>query len=275
MRQKKHDDKRRGINYIKNNQAASSAAYKRTKRSNKDYKKNSHDNQTTNNNNDHRVTDMSMGIGEVKKSKTKNVDKKEENHSPSKDVVTTTQSLSPLYIPLRPLRSEVFDSSNDNAVSEMEEAADMGTNDISKVSSHVEEKRQLDPSTISINDADKKAVPENSLNIIPTNANSTLQEGDRSAIESKEVDEVLKHDARPDIPQVSIESEKQEQLGESVGFYDEVNKEYYQSNSLSNDKDNNDPFISGVKLWQAYNEVWINAYNEYMKACRSMFKQFC
>ena len=274
MRQKKHDDKRRGINYIKKNQTASSAAYKRTKRS-KDYKKNSYDNQTTNNNNDHnRVTDMSRGIAEEKKSKTKNVDQKE-NHSSPKDVITTTQSLSPLHIPLPPPRSEVFDSFNDNAVSEMEESADMGTNDINKISSHVEEKRQLDTSTISVNDADKKAVPENSLNIIPANANSILQERDPSTIEPKEVDVVLKHDAKPDIPQVSIESEKKEQLGESIKFYDEVNKEYYQSNSLSNDKNNNDPFISGVKLWQAYNEVWINAYNEYMKACRSMFKQFC
>ena len=69
-------------------------------------------------------------------------------------------------------------------------------------------------------------------------------------MESKEEDVVLMQDVKPDIPQKHKESEKQDQLDESVRFSDELNKEYY-SNSLNNDKNNN-PFISGIKLWQAY-----------------------
>ena len=69
MRQKKHNDKRRNIESIKNNQTAPSAVYKRIKRSTKDYKKSNYDNQT-NNKDKNRVTGMSIGL-EEKKSKPK------------------------------------------------------------------------------------------------------------------------------------------------------------------------------------------------------------
>ena len=260
MKQKKHNDKRRNIDHIKNNQTAPSAVYKRIKRSTKDYQKSNYDNQTNNKDNN-RVTDMSMGLGEEKKSKTKTVDQKEEKPS------------SPLPTPSSTLQPEVFDSSRDNAMSEMKEVAVMKPDNTSKVFSHVEEKQKLDPSTISINDSVKKANPENNPNTNPAMANPTLEERDRNAMKSKEEDLVPKQDVKPDTPQVHKESEKRDQLGESVRFYDDENKESHY-HSLNNDKNNN-PFISGIKIWQAYNEVWINAYSEYMKAWRSMFKTIC
>ena len=86
----------------------------------------------------------------------------------------------------------------------------------------------------------------------------------------KRRDLVPKQDVKPDTPQVHKESEKQDNLGESVRFHDNENKESH-SNSLNNDKNNN-PFISGIKLWQAYSVTWINAYNEFMKAWMGMIK---
>ena len=255
MRQKKHNDKRRNIDHIKNNQTAPSAVYKRIKRDTKGYQKSNYDNQTNNKDNN-RVTDMSMGLGEEKKSKPKKVDQKGEK--PSSPLPTSSSTLQP----------EVFDSSRDNAMSEMKEVADMGPVNTSKVFSHVEEKQQLDPSTISINDSVKKAIPENNPITNPAMANPTL-EGDRSTMESKEEDIVPKQDVKPDIPQVHKESEKQDNLGESVRFYDNENKESH-SNSLNND--NNNPFVSIIKLWQAYSVAWINAYNEFMKAWMGMIK---
>ncbi|MFZ0328611.1 MAG: hypothetical protein WBP64_16705 [Nitrososphaeraceae archaeon] len=62
-------------------------------------------------------------------------------------------------------------------------------------------------------------------------------------MESKEEDLVPKQDVKPDTAQVHKESEKQDNLGESVRFYDNENKE---SNSPSND---NNPFVYAVKLW--------------------------
>jgi hypothetical protein len=260
MKQRKHNDKRRNINNTRNKRTASSVAYKRIKRDTNDYQKSNYDNQSNNKDNN-RNKDMSMGLGEEKKSKPKNVDQKEEK--PSSPLPTSSSTLQP----------EVFDSSRDNAMSEMKEVADMGPVNTSKVFSHVEEKQQLDPSTISINDSIKKAIPENSPNTNPAMTNPTLEERDRNAMESKEEDLVPKQDVKPDTPEVHKESEKLDQLGESVRFHDNENKESH-SNSLNNDKNNN-PFISGIKLWQAYNEVWINAYSEYMKAWRSMFKTIC
>ena len=92
-------------------------------------------------------------------------------------------------------------------------------------------------------------------------------------MESKEEDIVLIQDVKPDIPQDYKESENKDQLGESVKFNDESNKEYL-STSLNNDENNN-PFISGIKLWQTYNEIWFNAYNEYAKTWMGMFKSGC
>ena len=44
-------------------------------------------------------------------------------------------------------------------------------------------------------------------------------------MESKDEDLVPKQDVKPDTPQVYKESEKQDNLGESVRFYDNENKE--------------------------------------------------
>jgi hypothetical protein len=194
---------------------------------------------------------MSMGLGEEKKSKPKKVDQKGEK--PSSPLPTSSSTLQP----------EVFDSSRDNAMSVMKEVADMGPVNTSKVFSHVEEKQQLDPSTISINDSVKKAIPENNPNTNPAMANPTLVERDSSALELKVDILVPKQDVKPDTPQVHKESETRDQLGESVRFYDDDNKVSY-SNLPKND--NNNPFVSAIKLWQAYNIAWINAYNEFMRA---------
>ena len=45
----------------------------------------------------------------------------------------------------------------------------------------MEEKQKLNPSTISINDSVKKAIPENNPNTNPAMANPILEEGDRNA----------------------------------------------------------------------------------------------
>ena len=85
----------------------------------------------------------------------------------------------------------------------MKEVADMGPDNTSKVFSHVEGKQQPDPSTISIDDSVKKAIPENSLN---TNLASNTELTDfykirdlSSEIQSKEEDVVLMQDVKPDI----------------------------------------------------------------------------
>ena len=151
----------------------------------------------------------------------------------------------------------------------------MGPDEANKILIHVEEKQQLDPLTTSVDDDTiKRAIPENNLTTHPaSNSEKTLQERDNSGMESKGEDVVLMQDLKPDIPQDYKESEKQDQLGQSVRFNDELNKEYH-STSLNNDENNN-PFISGIKLWQAYNELWNNAYREYMKTWKSMFKTIC
>jgi hypothetical protein len=244
MRQKKHNDKRRNIESIKNNQTAPSAVYKRIKRSTKDYKKSNYDNQT-NNKDKNRVTGMSIGL-EEKKSKPKHVDQKEEK--PSSPLPTSSSTLQP----------EVFDSSRDNAMSEMKEVADMGPVNTSKVFSHVEEKQQLDPSNISINDDIKITLSENNPNTISdhtsvsTIVDSALQERDPSTRELIEEGILPTQDVKlDDITQVNKESEKRDHLDEY---------------SNSPNTDNNNPFIIGIKLWQAHSIAWINAYNEFMKA---------
>ncbi len=113
-----------------------------------------------------------------------------------------------------PPESEVFDSSGDNAMSEMKKVADMGPDETNKVFSHVEEKQQPDASTTSVDDdAAKKSVTENNLNLnLASNTEPTLQERDRSEIESKEEDVVLMQNVKPDISQDYKESEKQESI---------------------------------------------------------------
>ncbi len=215
---------------------------------------------------------MSMGIAEGEdknRSKTKTMDQKQDKLSLQKEAATTPATTSPL----QPAQSEVFDSSNDNAMSEMKEIADMSSDETSKVFSHVQEKQQTDPITNSVDNVTfKKDSHENNLKINhSSSADSSLQERNDNGTESKKEHKVLVQDVKPGIHQNHNESKKQNQLGESVRFSDELNKEYH-STTLNND-DNNNPFIAGIKLWQVYGEIWINAYNEYMKTWRSMFKR--
>jgi hypothetical protein len=158
-------------------------------------------------------------------------------------------------------------------MSEMKEIADMSSDETSKVFSHVQEKQQTDPITNSVDNVTfKKDSHENNLKINhSSSADSSLQERNDNGTESKKEHKVLVQDVKPGIHQNHNESKKQNQLGESVRFSDELNKEYH-STTLNND-DNNNPFIAGIKLWQVYGEIWINAYNEYMKTWRSMFKR--
>ena len=213
---------------------------------------------------------MSIGLGGEKKTKTKAMDQKEEKPSSPNEAVTSSSSL-PISSPLPPqLQSEVFDSSKDSAMSELKEVADMGPDETSKVFSHVEEKQQVDPSNISINDDIKITISENNPNTISdhtsvsTMVDSALQERDPSTRELVEEDIMPTQDVKlDDITQVNKESEKQGQLDESARFYGNWNEESY--SDLPN-TDNKNPFIIGIKLWQAHNITWMNAYNEFMKA---------
>ena len=113
---------------------------------------------------------MSMGLGEEKKIKSEPVDQKDEKPS-SPEGITTTSS-PPLSTPPT-LQPEIFDSYRYNAMSEMKEIADMGPDNTTRVFSHVEEKRQLDPSIASINDSIKNTDSENNLNTNPINPDTT------------------------------------------------------------------------------------------------------
>jgi hypothetical protein len=264
---KKHNDKRQNTINMKNKHTATSTAtYKPMIPGTNDYQKNNYYIQTDNKKNN-RNTDMSMGLEDKKKLKTKTMDQKEEKPSSPKEAAPTSSSQL-----LQPPESEVFDSSSDNAMSEMNKVADMGPDETSKLFSHLEDKQQLDPSTASADDIVKKTETENSLNINPPKANPTLQkEIDHSEMASKkEEDGLLTHDEKLEIPQIHKESERQDQIGESVRLNDELNKEH-RSNSLNNNENNN-PFISGIKLWQAYSELWNDAYRWYMKTWKSVFK---
>jgi hypothetical protein len=250
-------------------QTATSASYESTKSYTKDYQKSNYDNQTDNKENNSNM-DMSMGLGEGENNKkTKTTDQRKDEPTLPKETVTKAATTS---LPLQPAQSEVFDSSGDNAMSEMKQIADMEPDEASKVFSHVEEKQQLDPLTTVDDNTIKGAIPANNPTTNPANSTEkTLQEIDRSVLESKEEGSVLTKDVKPDVPQYHKELEQQDRSGESVRFNDELNKEYH-STSLTNNDENNNPFISGIKLWQAYNEIWINTYNKYMKTWRSMFK---
>jgi len=243
---------------MRNKQTATSAAYKQTKSDAKNYQKSNYDSNI----------DMSMGLGEKEnnKSKTKTMDQNKDKSSLPKEAARSS--------PLPPAQSEVFDSSNDKAMSETKQIADMGPDEASKVFLHVEEKQQLDHSTTSADDAINRAISENNPTTNPASrTENTLQEIDHSEIESKEEDAVLMKDVKPDIPQDHKKLEQQDRSGESVRFNNQLNTLYH-STSL-NDDENNNHFISGIKIWQAYNEIWFNTYNEYMKTCKGMFKTIC
>ena len=217
---------------------------------------------------------MSMGFEEKKKIKP--VDQKEKKPSSQEAIAKPSSSPEPTPSKIQP---EVFDSYRDNAMSEMKEIADMKPDNASEIFSHVEEKQQLDPK-ININDSVKKTDPENSLNTNPNTTNSDttgfrsmvnpkLEASDLNAMKSIEDNAVPKQDVKPDIPQVDKELEKQDHSLDSVRFDDKVNLES-QSNSLNDD---NNPFISIIKVWEAYTVAWINACNEFMKAVMGMIKR--
>ena len=266
MKQKRHDDKRQNALNTRNKRTVPSSAYKRIKRATKDSQKRNLDNQTDNKG-DNR--NMSIGLGKEKKLKSKTMDQKAEKPISLKTVTTTSSSLtaSSKSSPLSP-QSEVFDSSNDNAMSEMKEVDDMRPDKTAKVFLHIEEK-QLDPISTSINNSIKKTDSENILN---TNLNPTslqakidlnLEKSDSSsAAELIKEDVVTKDDIEQNNPQIYNELEEHNNLDESSRFYGNENKEFY--SDLSNNGNIN-PFIVGIKLWQDHNIAWIKAYNEFVK----------
>lgn len=265
MKQKRHDDKRQNALNTRNKRTAPSSAYKRIKRATKDSQKRNLDNQTDNKDDNRK---MSIGLGKERKLKTKTMDQKAEKPISLKEAVTTTSSslTASSKSPPSP-QSEVFDSSNDNAMLEMK-VADMRPDKTAKVFLHIEEK-QLDPISTSINNSIKKTDSENILNtnLNPTSLHAkidlTLEKSDSSsAVESIKDNVVTKDDIEQNNPQIYNELEEHNNLDESARFYGNENKESY--SDLSNNGNIN-PFIVGIKLWQDHNIAWINAYNEFIK----------
>jgi hypothetical protein len=253
---------------MKNKLAASSSGYEPMKPGTKDYQKSNYDDLTDNKLNNDNI-DMSMALGEEEnnKSKTKTMDQKQEKSSSlPKEAATTTATTATTATttssPLPPDQLEVFDSSSDNAMSEMKQIADMGPDEASKVFSHVEEKQQLDPLTTSVDDDTKKAISEDSPNtnpdadIVSVNANLNSERKERSVMETiVEAVEQEWNNIETNTIQVNKEPEKQDRLGENK------NSNYNSANIY-----NYNPFIIGIKFWQAHNVAWINAYNEFLKA---------
>ena len=265
MKQKRHDDKRQNALNTRNKRTAPSSAYKRIKRATKDSQKRNLDNQTDNKG-DNR--NMSIGLGKEKKLKSKMMDQKAEKPISLKTVTTTSSSLtaSSKSSPPSP-QSEVFDSSNDNAMLEMKEVDNMRPDKTAKVFLHIEEK-QLDLISTNINNSIKKTDSENILNTnlnptnLPAKVDLTLEKSDSSAAELIKEDIVTKVDIEQNNPQIYNELEEHNNLDESARFYGNENKESY--SDLSNNGNIN-PFIVGIKLWQDHNIAWINAYNEFIK----------
>ena len=265
MKQKRHDDKRQNALNTRNKRTAPSSAYKRIKRATKDSQKRNLDNQTDNKG-DNR--NMSIGLGKEKKLKSKTMDQKAEKPISLKTVTTTSSSLtaSSKSSPPSP-QSEVFDSSNDNAMLEMKEVDDMRPDKTAKVFLHIEEK-QLDLISTNINNSIKKTDSENILNTnlepanLPAKVDLTLEKSDSGAAELIKEDVVTKVDIEQNNPQIYNELEEHNNLDESARFYGNENKESY--SDLSNNGNIN-PFIVGIKLWQDHNLAWINAYNEFIK----------
>jgi hypothetical protein len=265
MKQKRHDDKRQNALNTRNKRTAPSSAYKRIKRATKDSLKRNLDNQTDNKG-DNR--NMSVGLGKEKKLKSKTMDQKAEKPISLKTVTTTSSSLtaSSKSSPPSP-QSEVFDSSNDNAMLEMKEVDNMRPDKTAKVFLHIEEK-QLDLISTNINNSIKKTDSENILNTnldpanLPAKVDLTLEKSDSGAAELIKEDVVTKVDIEQNNPQIYNELEEHNNLDESARFYGNENKESY--SDLSNNGNIN-PFIVGIKLWQDHNIAWINAYNEFIK----------
>jgi hypothetical protein len=265
MKQKRHDDKRQNALNTRNKRTAPSSAYKRIKRTTKDSQKTNLDNQTDNKG-DNR--NMSIGLGKEKKLKSKTMDQKAEKPISLNKITTTSSSLtaSSKSSPPSP-QSEVFDSSNDNAMLEMKEVDNMRLDKTAKVFLHIEEK-QLDLISTNINNSIKKTDSENILNTnldpanLPAKVDLTLEKSDSGAVELIKEDVVTKVDIEQNNPQIYNELEGHNNLDESARFYGNENKESY--SDLSNNGNIN-PFIVGIKLWQDHNIAWINSYNEFIK----------
>ncbi len=264
MKSKRLKDKRRNTINLKNKRTATSAAYKPIKSTTKHYQNSNYDDQTDNKEINRNI-DMSMGLEDKKRTRT--MDQKQENSSSSKEAVNSSSPILPTSPSLRP---EVFDSSRDNAMSEMKEVANMSLDETIRVFSDTAEEPQLDPSKITIKDTIKKIDSEINLNTntdpttnnIPAMVDSILQERDPSARELIEEDAMSTQDVKLDnVTQVRKESEKQGYLVESDEFYVNDNKEF--SSNLLNDYYNN-PFLIGIRFWQAHYIAWINAYNEFL-----------
>jgi hypothetical protein len=245
------------------NKRTVSSDYKPIQPPTNDYRKGNYDNQTDNKEN-HRNINMSMGLGKEKKSKASTKDQNEEKPSLPKKATTSS--------PLPPPQSELFDSSSDNAMSEMKQVAYMRTDEASKVFSHLEEKQQLDPSAKSTDDSVKETDPKKSLttrpDIItdPVMAEQSQQEREQYSVQSIEGQVMVpKHDEVPDIAQIHSESQDHEDLNKSVTVYNNENSVFY-SNSDSPNYDNYDPFIIGIRFWQAHTIGWFSAYNGFLKA---------
>lgn len=211
---------------------------------------------------------MSIGLEEDKKQKPKTTDPKDDKplSANEKAAKTTVSSSLPQSSLVPQIQSELFDPSRDNAMSEIREVADMSSDETAKIIRNVEGKHGLDPLTTTVSDSVKNAGAENSPNTAPvasslhTMGNSTSQR-EFDEIESLEVDTVSKNQ-RANISPEANELAREDRLDESNRLYGNENKELY-SNSLYDD--NNNPFIIGLMLWQAYGIAWINAYNEFLK----------
>ncbi|HEY7081736.1 MAG TPA: hypothetical protein VH500_18745 [Nitrososphaeraceae archaeon] len=256
MKQKRLKDKRWNTINLKNKRTATSAAYRSIKSNTKHYQKSNCDDQTDNKEINRNI-DTSMGLGENKK-RIRTMDQKQENSS--SPTLPASSSLLP----------EVFDSSRDNAMSEMKEVADMSPDETIRVFSDTEGELQLDPSNITIKDTTKEIDREINLNTTtdpnPNNisamVDSILQERDPSARGLIEADMMPTQNVKLDnITQVYKESEKQGHLVESDKFDGNDNEE--SSNLLNNYYKNT--FVIGIRFWQAHYIAWINAYNEFLK----------
>ena len=195
---------------------------------------------------------MSMGLGKDKKKlNNKTKDQKEEKRSSVKEAVSSAP---------QPIQTEVFDSSSDNAMSEMKEVADMGPDETTKVFHDVEGKEPLDPLTTNINDGIKKT--DSDLTKLSPMAEPSLQEKNPRLIESNEAGMAPKQEAESERPKVKNESAGQNYLDESATV-NSGNNVFFSDSSNS---DIYNPFIMGIKFWQACSIAWIDAYGGFLKA---------
>ena len=94
-------------------------------------------------------------------------------------------------------------------------------------------------------------------------AEPSLQEREHDSMELiEDSDVVLRHDVKPDTAQIHRPSEEQDHLDESSTVYDKVKVSY--SNLSIYDIYN--PYLIGMKFWQAHSIALINSYIEFLKA---------